>query len=186
MSEDKIHLAGLTRLQLAEFFRTLAERLSTPAADEGGTAAETVSAPDPGDFRKLKISVRRELDGFVLKWKAKAGEGAAGGGASGAEPAAEEGEVRYKSLKKRMKADFKAITESLGADLLPGEATVAAFLEDSRRMTTFPDKGAPCYGDYEKACREFERAFAAGDLPACKAAGAALGQLKKDCHGRYK
>lgn len=186
MSGDKIYLEGLTRAQLAEFFRALADRLSAADAEAAVAAAETPSAPDPGDFKKLEISVRQKFDGFSLKWKSKEGEGRAPGRKAGDDTPEEEGEVRYKSLKKRMKGDFKAITESLAADLLPDEKAVAAFLEDSRLMTTFPDKGAECYGEYEQACLEFSRAFGAGDLPACKAAGAVLARLKKDCHGRHK
>mgnify|MGYP000589719162 CR=1 FL=1 len=63
---------------------------------------------------------------------------------------------------------------------------VTAFLQDSRLMTSFPEKGAEFYDDYDRACAEFASAFDAKDLTACKAAAVTLYQPKKDCHSRYK
>ncbi|WP_373500108.1 GAK system XXXCH domain-containing protein [Desulfococcus sp.] len=187
MSGDKLYLEDLTQAQLANFFRNLADRLSGAAQDaDDSSAADSVAAPNPGEFKKLKISIKGDAGGFSLKWKSKAMIRRADAEGEGIAAPADEREVKYKTLKKRMKANFKAVTESLGADVMPGEAAVAAFLEDSRLMTTFPDKGAEFYADYERACTDFSRAFAAGDLGACKAAGVTLNQLKKDCHGRYK
>jgi XXXCH domain-containing protein len=188
MSGEKRYFEDLSQAELAEFFRGLSDRLSGIGPD-AADAAETggAQAPDPGDFKKLKLSIKRELGGYSLKWKSKAlYKPAEGAGPAAAGPAAEEGEVKYKKLKKRMKESFKMITESLMTDVMPGEAVVTAFLQDSKLMTSFPEKGAEFYDDYDRACAEFAIAFDAKDLTACKAAAITLNQLKKDCHSRYK
>lgn len=186
MSGDKRCFEDLTQAQLADFFRHIADRLDGVIPDTAELSADAIAALDPGEFKRLKISIKRDIEGFSLKWKSKAMIRRADAEGEGIAPPADEREVKYKTLKKRMKTNFKAVTESLAADVLPGEAAVAAFLEDSRLMTTFPDKGAEFYGDYERACTDFSNAFAVGDLGACKAAGITLSQFKKGCHERYK
>lgn len=187
MSSDKRYFEHLTKEQLAAFLREMADGLAGEAPDSAAHESEhAMAAPDPGEFKKLKISIKRDLGGYTLKYKSKALIKQTVFQEEGAVTATDEGEIKYKKLKKRMKGAFKAITESLMADTMPGEAAVTSFLQDSKLMISFPEKGAEFYNDYDQACTTFARAFEAKNLEACKAAGIALNQLKKDCHSRYK
>jgi XXXCH domain-containing protein len=186
MSGDKRYFEDLTKAQLAEFFRGLADQLAGQGPEEDAAPVDGVSPPDPGEFKKLKLSVKRDLGGFSIKWKSKALYKPVEAEADMDAAPADEGEIKYKKLKKRMKESFKMITESLMSDVMPGEAVVTAFLQDSKRMTSFPEKGAEFYNEYDKACMDFARAFEAKNLTACKSAATILNQLKKDCHSRYK
>lgn len=186
MGNDKLYFEDLTNAELAGFFRQLADRLEGVAPVAADPAAGGVEAPDPGEFKKLKISIKRDLGGLTLKCKFKALVKRTVAGDEGAKAPADEGEVKYKKLKKRMKESFKSITETLMADIMPGEAVVTAFLQDAKLMMSFPEKGAEFYDDFDKACMTFERAYEAKDFEACRAAAITLNQLKKDCHSRYK
>jgi XXXCH domain-containing protein len=187
MSGHKLYFENLSKEQLATFFRELADRLDGVGPEAPVDGENIANAPDPGEFKKLKVGVKRDLGGFTLKWKSKSlVQQPAAPGTPPAAPASSAGEIKYKSLKKRMKQSFKAITETLMADVMPGEAVVTAFIQDSKLMMNFPDKGAEFYDEYDKALMTFANAFEAKDMAACKAAGIALNKLKKDCHSRYK
>jgi XXXCH domain-containing protein len=164
----------------------LADRLEGVAPDAAEPRASDVAAPDPGEFKKIKISVKRHLAGFTLKCKSKPLIKRIGLEDGEIELPAGEGRIKYKKLKKRLKESFKSITESLMGDVMPGEAVVTSFLQDAKLMMTFPEKGPEFYDDFDKTCMAFSRAFETKNLEACKAAGMALNQLRKDCHSRYK
>lgn len=114
--------------------------------------------------------------------------GAPGGPESGAgasEAVESEGRPRYKGLKKRMKHFFKAMVVSLRAGQAPEPEVVAAFVQDSRLMTSFPGKGDAFYPAYDAEVARLEQAMAAGDLAAMTASVAALDRMKKECHSRH-
>lgn len=92
---------------------------------------------------------------------------------------------RYKDLKKRMRRSFKAVETALAAGRTPETDALAAFVADSRLMTTYPGRGDPDYPAYDAAVERLEAAAAGGDLPAMTQAVAALRRLKKECHSRY-
>ncbi|WP_428562023.1 MAG: GAK system XXXCH domain-containing protein [Solidesulfovibrio sp. DCME] len=104
---------------------------------------------------------------------------------SAPEPMDEGGKPRYKSLKKRMKHFFKAIVTSLRAGLPPDADILAAFVADSRLMTSYPGKGDDFYPAYDAEVDRLEAAAAGGDLDAMTASVAALGRMKKECHSRH-
>jgi len=95
-------------------------------------------------------------------------------------------EGRYKELKKRMKADFKAIGENLATQTFPLDETLARFLGDAKEMMSYPEYGAPHYPDFRAACDRLAQAFDARDQKACQQACGELESLKKACHKRYK
>lgn len=95
------------------------------------------------------------------------------------------GKPRYKGLKKRMKPTFNAIRAALAAGQAPDPGTVAAFVADSRLMTSYSGKGDDAYPAYNAEVDRLEAAAAAGDLDALASAVAALGRMKKECHSRH-
>jgi XXXCH domain-containing protein len=96
-----------------------------------------------------------------------------------------EGRPRYKGLKKRMKHFFKAMVVSLRAGQAPDRDVLAAFVADSRLMTSFPGKGDAFYPAYDAEVDRLEEAAAAGDVAAMTASVAALDRMKKECHSRH-
>jgi len=96
-----------------------------------------------------------------------------------------DGKPRYKGLKKRMKNFFKAMVMSLRAGQAPDADVVAAFIKDSRLMTTYPGRGDAFYPAYDAEVDRLEAAVAAGDVEAMTASVAALDRMKKECHSRH-
>lgn len=187
MSGTKQFFSGLDEAGLARFFREMADRLEGKDPVNG-----TEFGVDPGDFYKLKVGLKRDLDGYGVKVKVKPWQPQAAFGApapdgpeTGEAPAADD-KPKYKSLKKRMKGQFKHIYEHLLNDALPEAGVVAAFLADSRLMTAYPGYGDEHYAEYDAAREVFRDAFEREDLAACKSAAQELNRLKKDCHARHK
>jgi XXXCH domain-containing protein len=106
-------------------------------------------------------------------------------GEAPAEGVDEGGKPRYKNLKKRMKHFFKAIVVSLRAGVLPDADILAAFVADSRLMTSYPGKGDAFYPAYDAEVDRLEAAAQAGDVEAATASVAALDRMKKECHSRH-
>ena len=155
-----------------------------------------------GDFASLKIAIKHFGASSMLKVALKypavgpdalptsAGldaEATPGGDESG--PAAEapetDGRPKYKSLKKRMKQNFKAIVMALRAGQAPDEPTLTAFIADSRVMTSYPGKGDAFYPAYEAEVDRLEQAAKVADIAAMTASVAALDRMKKECHSRH-
>jgi XXXCH domain-containing protein len=106
-------------------------------------------------------------------------------GEAPAEGVDESGKPRYKNLKKRMKHFFKAIVVSLRAGTMPDADILAAFVADSRLMTSYPGKGDAFYPAYDAEVDRLEAAAQAGDVGAATASVAALDRMKKECHSRH-
>lgn len=192
MSGTKQFFSGLDEAGLARLLREMADRLE-------GVAPETEDAfgVETGDFFKLKLSLKRELDGYAAKLKSKPYNPAKAYPApcAGAVPAvpeaapsgtSETSPPKYKSLKKRMKGQFKSIYDSLINNALPAAPLVEAFLADSERMIAYPGYGDEFYGEYDALCTAFREAFGREDLDGCKRAVQDLNRLKKECHDRCK
>ena len=104
------------------------------------------------------------------------------------ETASGQPEVKYKTLKKKMKASFKAIGEAIDDRRFPDTDSINSFLADSELMVGFAGAkyGDVCYPDYSEACYRLAEAFAAKNWEAFKAGYMHLDQLKQDCHNAYK
>jgi len=187
---SKQFFGGLDERGLARLFREMADRLEGKAPTDGGEFGIA-----PGEFFKLKLGVKRELDGYGVKVKVKPWQpreapvgdpGSATVSTEGPAQAAQGGPPKYKSLKKRMKGQFKSIYDRLLNDALPDAAVVEAFLADSKLMIAYPDYGDEFYDEYDTLCVGFREAFERGDLAACKTAAQELNRIKKECHDRYK
>ncbi|MEF3698538.1 GAK system XXXCH domain-containing protein [Desulfolutivibrio sp.] len=171
----------LPRDELADFLRQLAAQAQSGALDFPGG-----SVPLAG-MKALKISVKDSGEALTVKVRLKypkpeptaapgpgRGTAAAGSGAS-LRP-------RYKALKKRMKRDFKDIGAALAAGSAPRPDILAAFVADSRLMTTYRGKGDDHYPAYLEAVAALEAAQAAGDLEAMARGYRELALCKKKCH----
>lgn len=187
MSGTKQFFSGLDEAGLARFFREMADRLEGKEPVNG-----TEFGVDPGDFYKLKVGLKRDLDGYGIKVKVKPWQprdlfgDPAPDRPETDEPPVAAGLPKYKSLKKRMKGQFKHIYDRLLNDALPETDVVSAFLADSRLMTAYPGYGDEYYAEYDAARAVFQDAFEREDLAACKSAAQELNRLKKECHARYK
>ena len=93
---------------------------------------------------------------------------------------------KYKDLKKRMKKAFREIGQALEENRMPEKSMFDAFLEDCRRMVTYPGHGDPHYDTFSKACDQFRQAFDRADFSAFQTGFAELGRLKNFCHREYK
>lgn len=179
-SGEKIKYQGMSETEMAEFFREIADRL------EGREPDEPKFPFDPSGFRKLKISVKRQMDGLSVKVKMKPSYSLSPLGETDLPPELEGQKPKYKKLKKRMKVTFKAIQDSLAAGTLPNGAAVTSFMEDSRLMIDYPGYGDEYYQEYDQACLRFQEACDRQDIETCKVACQELDRLKKACHDKYK
>ncbi len=180
-SGEKFVFKAMTQKETAGLFRELADRM-----EGNSSASEPWSIPELGDFRKMKIAVKRDMNDLSVKIKLKpARESGSNEGIPSDDPENPKF-PKYKDLKKRMKIQFKKILESLETGALPPETVVTAFLADSKLMIRYPKYGAEFYGDYDQACIRFREACESHDPAACKAAAQELDRLKTDCHKKYK
>jgi len=135
------------------------------------------------DWTELKVSVKALGASCLVAVRVKqAGPSTVSDGHAAK---AKGGALRYKDLKKRMKQTFKHIGLALGTGQVPDAGVLAAFIADSRRMTTYPGKGDAFYPAYNAAVDRLEAAAASGDLAAMTETVAALGRMKKECHSRH-
>lgn len=172
----------MTPQELKELLSRLADGLADAEAD-AGSGPELAGLPLKS-VSKLKIGIKRTAQGFECKVKAKvAGSPEELAGLELPSDAA--GKPKYKSLKKRMKSTFKAVTLSLLAGEMPAEALVTGFVEDSRLMVTYPGNGDEFYPVYSQAVDGLEAAYKAQDLEAMRKAALELSRLKSECHERY-
>ncbi len=93
----------------------------------------------------------------------------------------------YKVLKKRMAKDFKAIKKScIQEQAIPESGLIERFYWDSKIMCSYPNKGEEFYETFLRQAGLLNEAFKASDLSAMGAAVTALGQIRSDCHEKYK
>jgi XXXCH domain-containing protein len=173
--------------EAAAFFRWLGDGLAAGRLERDGVRTDLAGCA------KLRLAVDPEPDGSLdvsLKIKypknhpAPAAPGRpAARAAAKAGPAAATG---YKALKKRMGKSFRAVRSALEAGAEPGAGDVRAYLDDGRRMCTFPGKGDPMYPGFLSALDRFEAALAAGDAAGALRLAGEMQRMKKECHARFK
>ncbi len=163
--------------------RTLADELESGVV----TINEQKSSIAPDT--QIKISQKTKGDTFSSKLKFKLES-----------PFTEtvEGEVKstsstgadvenYKILKKRMAKDFKAIKKScIQEQVIPDSDLIERFYRDSKAMCTYTNKGEEFYETFLKQVGLIYDAYKTSDLKAIDTAVAALGQIRNDCHDKYK
>ncbi|MEE4356211.1 MAG: GAK system XXXCH domain-containing protein [Desulfococcaceae bacterium] len=177
-SGEKISYQELDRQDLAGFFREIADKLE--GREDNGQISFSFD-----DFRKLKVGIKKDADGFSMKIKMKSYSSSESEKQLG-EQAEKTKKNRYKEIKKRMKKSFKGMNESLIMDILPSESLATSFLQDSKLMISYNEYGAEHYPEYDKICSDFRKAFENKDTEGCKSAYLELNRLKKECHKRHK
>ena len=174
---------------MPSYLRQLANALEKQT---DGLPAELTDLPEP--IVKLEVRGKARDNGWEIKIKIKAEspkgpepEDTSTHEARRTAPVAEP-DVNYKSLKKKMKASFRDIGESLAAQKLPEPDIIDAFLSDSELMMAFTGEkyGESHYPAYRDACHRLAEAFEAKRWEAFKAAYADIDQVKKDCHAAFK
>jgi XXXCH domain-containing protein len=171
-----------------DFFAKLAEGMR-----EGRLAVGDVELELDG-FKSLSVSLKQEgAGGYKAKVKLKYAQPAHAPECEcpACQAAQEydigaEGRPKYKSLKKRMKGDFKAIHQALVNGTMPNEQLMANFVEDSRLMCTYPGMGDEFYPKYLEIVDAFAAAVQSGDLQAAKDRQQDLYHSMKECHDIYK
>ena len=170
----------LDATEAAEFFHTLGMAIAWTGDEKLARLGLPLS-----DFEKVKLSIKREGQVFLLKVTVKEALPATAGDETPT-PAGDREETSYKALKKRLKGSFAELKKLLTQDVPPSAAMVRRFLDDSSRMISFPGLGDEHYERYQRCCLEFEKAFASGDLEAMRHSLAAVEACKKTCHAHYK
>jgi XXXCH domain-containing protein len=169
--------AAVERGALGGWLRALADGL-----DRGGLDLDS-GRVDLAGLRKLKISVRDEGQGAL---RVKLGVKYFGPAGPGPSREDEGGLPNYSALKKHMRQTFKAMGQALDEGRVPPSLEFHSFTADARLMAGYPGKGEDRYGPFLTAVHALEAAFASGDVPAMRAAHAALAQIKRECHSRLK
>jgi XXXCH domain-containing protein len=169
----------LDATRAAEFFHTLGMAIALAGDPRLADLGLPLSA-----YEKIKLTIKKEGESFILKAKVKEVETAP----TGEEPLGEQvpGQISYKTLKKRMKGSFAELKRALSLNATPSAETVRRFLDDSNLMITYPGFGDEHYEPYKRCCLEFGQAVASGDLEAMRNALVAVEARKKACHDQYK
>jgi XXXCH domain-containing protein len=96
------------------------------------------------------------------------------------------GRPEYKQLKARMKADFKQIRKAVRKHRPLDMELVRAFFSDARLMTTYPGKGDEYCTVFLERVESLAAAAKRGDWAMLQDTVAAVQEMKKQCHKRFK
>ncbi len=186
--------------EMGAFFRKLGDAMEQGTLQVGDTSLLLENV------QSLGLSVKEEPPGFRVKIKIKyAGtDDESTGDAAEDDETGENGELlvrdpdeefeslatrprpKYKTLKKRMKEQFKAIRLALDSGGLPGKDVAYAFVRASELMVTYQGKGDPNYADYTRLVQVFLSALEDRDLERVSITVNALGEQEEACHDTYK
>jgi XXXCH domain-containing protein len=133
-------------------------------------------------LRKIELTAAAEGSGYRVTYKAAFREQQE----PPESPENEEAEQEYKTVKKSMKQQFKAIQESLALGRMPKRAIVEAFTVECARMTSFPGRGEEDYPAFLDSLRQLRHCMALGDTPGAWRAVLELAEIKRTCHAKYK
>ena len=186
MTQELKYDLALPGTELAALLRALADTL------EGGPTPEPYQAMLPEGLSRVRLDIKPQPGdrGCRVKLKIEArteGQDEDHNDEDAAAPRLDAaGRPKYKSLKKKMKADFKTIHAALALGALPDPAVVDAFLADAETMCTYPDKGDSHYPEFLEAVAALRAAWQERDPAALRAAADELAQCKRRCHDIYK
>lgn len=185
----------MSPMEAAGLLRSLAEKLETGNLEFGQVSVEL------DDFFSVKQTVKTKSDRVCFKLKLKYEKGLHQLGALTPAPTHpllerdldDDEEERpaaqnsgYKRLKKAMERGFKQIGQALKLGDLPDPALARDFHEQCQAMTTFPGKGEEHYQAFREQAGRLWAGLRQGNLAQAAEAHAALEDLKKACHARYK
>ncbi len=169
--------------EATEKLRTLADELERGVV----TINDQISSIAPGTQAKISLKAKGGTFSSKLKFKlvSPLTETEEGEGKSTSYTGSDV--ENYKDLKKRMAKDFKAIKKScIQEQAIPESKIAERFYLDSKKMCTYPNKGEEFYETFVRQSGFFYEAFKTSDLEAMSAAVTALGQIRTDCHDKYK
>ena len=92
----------------------------------------------------------------------------------------------YKSLKKKMETNLKAIRTALREEGLPEQGLAEEFLAQCRLLVTFPTKGEAYFEEFEKATDTLAQAWKERNQAAMEESLAEMGRVRRNCHRRFK
>lgn len=159
---------------LPAFFRELADALENGAEGELDCVR---------DFSKIKISCKDVFGQVSLKAKIKSASECSDPEITGKE--ADSGKPKYKTLKKRMKDNFRMLVKTIHDGQVPPEQAVKSFLDDSDLMVQYPGYGDEYYESYTQACEAFKAAYESGDIARMHETIDVLVHEKARCHAKY-
>lgn len=166
----------ISKIEVADFLNALASYY------EG---IEPIIFPEGLDFnlstaRKIKISFKEIDDQISLKLAiTDINE-------KNEEIVSKKDNKQFKSLKKKMKNDFKIINESIKKGEIPEKEVVNKFLDCSRQMITFKGYGDKFYKKYITKCNEFKEACENEEISLIETKYNEINKIKKDCHNAFK
>lgn len=168
---------------------TLLRAIADAIEHDDHDALETFGIDHIHESKKIKIDLRKEAEqiSLHLKIKYRKNERLAHTNEHETEmPSLLKRKPAYKTLKKRMKADFASITASIKGNSLPSQTVIDAFLKDSELMVSYRGYGDEYYGAYTHDCNRLRKAFDSSDVSSCMEALHALSERMRECHKRYK
>lgn len=168
--KNKSHLQ-VTREEAAEFFAQLADSIRN---NEDLIQGYDIPL---SNYRKIKTSLKKKPEDYHLEIKVVTGE----------QEETEDEDLSFKKLKKRMEAYYEEMQSSLQDNYFPSREIVYVFLTDARTMTTFSGGyGEEKYEEFLDACEELRKAFEYSEFEELKQRFQQLGQMRMDCHAKYK
>lgn len=186
--------------EMGAFFRKLGDAMDQGTLQVGNTSLLLEH------YQSLGLSVKEEPPGFRVKIKIKysgnefetldAEEEDEKTGDTGDifvrdpdeefESLATRPRPKYKTLKKRMKEQFKAIRQAVDNGALPGKDVVYAFARSSEQMVSYQGKGDANYAVYTRLVQGFLAALEDRDLERVRESVNALDEQEEACHDTYK
>jgi XXXCH domain-containing protein len=138
---------------------------------------------DLAHVQKMKISLKSPGDAVDLELRLKLAKKHGPGfhRASG-----DAGLIKYKTLKKRMKHDFRAIRAGLDEGLFASDEVLERFFSDCELMCTFPGRGDAHYPAFLEGVGELRTASRERDVARALEAVRKVDQLRSESHDRYK
>ncbi len=148
------------------------------------------NAPEMKNFEEIKVEIHPADGQFEFKMKVKhpelKGRPKTKQEEKKEKPKKDIVDVKYSTLKKRMKKIFKELMQVSSEESLPSEEAVFAFLEDSEKMVQFKGKGDEDYPAYNHACGMLKSAWKTGDAALVQKALNTLDAAMKACHDKHK
>ncbi|MBA3014613.1 MAG: GAK system XXXCH domain-containing protein [Proteobacteria bacterium] len=180
MEEKKITLEKtLDTKQVASFLRLLADELEGKSSFEGNEFGWQLHG-----FNKLKIGLIKKEGGHLsLRLKIKDS-----GTAPPAPPSefTDIAEQEYRPFKQIIKSTFALLTSCANQGRLPSPELLVNFMDQSRKLIAFKDFGDIYYDEYWQTCQAMEHEVNKGVLTGFQEKLAAITDLKKSCHHRFK
>ncbi|MDP2106659.1 MAG: GAK system XXXCH domain-containing protein, partial [Desulfobulbaceae bacterium] len=95
-------------------------------------------------------------------------------------------EQEYRPFKQIIKSTFALLISCANQGRLPSPELLVNFMDQSRKLIAFKDFGDIYYDEYWQTCQAMEHEVNKGVLTGFQEKLAAITDLKKSCHHRFK